>query len=264
MLQFASKIFLAADNEDRSGHATKKTARLFLISSQFLEVIRVFGDAGEEIEDRIKYAKWKATDIIKALNEGRLPIAGPPGSMESPKDHISHISNSPPTDISPEFFSPSAVAMPPPIMDLDEDRRKSSAASERNLPSLSGTYDDSQTPTGSHQTRPSIDLSAHSSQPIVPPQPHVQHFSPPPPIVPVHHTVPPPQPPTYHAPPAPPPMHHAPPPAPVYSQFVSPHATFDQAEKHCRYAISAMQFEDIATSIREMETAIAILQSLRR
>lgn len=32
---------------------------------------------------KIKYAKWKATDIIKAIREGRAPVPGPPGGEDT-------------------------------------------------------------------------------------------------------------------------------------------------------------------------------------
>ena len=35
-------------------------------------------------EDKIRYAKWKAADISKALREGRRPTPGPAGQIEDP------------------------------------------------------------------------------------------------------------------------------------------------------------------------------------
>ena len=50
MENFALKIFLAADNEDRQGSATSKTAKTFLASSVFLEVLKVFsGDVDIDV-----------------------------------------------------------------------------------------------------------------------------------------------------------------------------------------------------------------------
>lgn len=80
----ALKIFLAADNEDRAGQATRKTAKMFLISSHFLEVAKGgFGEAIDsegwtaDLEGKLKYSRWKASEIVKALNEGRQPHPGP-------------------------------------------------------------------------------------------------------------------------------------------------------------------------------------------
>ncbi|TPX34335.1 hypothetical protein SmJEL517_g02940 [Synchytrium microbalum] len=99
---FALKIFLNADNEDRAGKASKqvstyfttnisrfptphkfrKTAKTFLAASLFLELLRTFGELDGEIEEKIKYSKYKAADIMKALREGRVPEAGPPGGEQ--------------------------------------------------------------------------------------------------------------------------------------------------------------------------------------
>ncbi|KAI7899147.1 Vta1 like-domain-containing protein [Cokeromyces recurvatus] len=58
-----------ADNEDRAGKATKNTAKTFVAASVFLEILKTFGDIDPEVDAKIKYAKWKATDIMKALRE---------------------------------------------------------------------------------------------------------------------------------------------------------------------------------------------------
>ena len=51
-----------------------------------------------QLEQKQKYAVWKAADIRKALKEGRTPKAGPPvddddltvPSSEFTNDHVSH------------------------------------------------------------------------------------------------------------------------------------------------------------------------------
>ncbi|KAA1467957.1 hypothetical protein DENSPDRAFT_770127, partial [Dentipellis sp. KUC8613] len=76
---FALRVFTNADNEDRSGRATRTTAKKFLAAACFLEVLKVFEDktAWENHEDKVRYAKWKAADIAKAFREGRKPTPGP-------------------------------------------------------------------------------------------------------------------------------------------------------------------------------------------
>ncbi|OCH94754.1 DUF605-domain-containing protein [Obba rivulosa] len=87
---FALRIFAAADNEDRTGAATRATAKKFLAAANFLEILRVFDkDAvGQSTtsanEEKIRYAKWKAADIAKAFREGRKPTPGPAASDEAP------------------------------------------------------------------------------------------------------------------------------------------------------------------------------------
>ncbi|TEB38874.1 DUF605-domain-containing protein [Coprinellus micaceus] len=81
---FGLKVFTAADNEDRAGRASRSTAKKFLAAANFLETLKTFSsiDISESNLEKIKYAKWKATDIAKAFREGRKPIPGPPGWAE--------------------------------------------------------------------------------------------------------------------------------------------------------------------------------------
>ncbi|KAJ3217741.1 hypothetical protein HK099_005359 [Clydaea vesicula] len=83
---FALRIFNNGDKEDRNGAATKKTAKTFLAASQFFEILKVFGDLNEDIQQKMKYSKFKAADIMKSLNEGRVPQAGPPKSSKDEND----------------------------------------------------------------------------------------------------------------------------------------------------------------------------------
>ncbi|KAI9512503.1 Vta1 like-domain-containing protein, partial [Russula earlei] len=72
---FATRVFASADNEDTRGVATRTTAKKFLAAATFLDVLNVFEDRGpwEAHEEKIRYAKWRAADISKALREGRQP-----------------------------------------------------------------------------------------------------------------------------------------------------------------------------------------------
>ncbi len=80
--KFADKIFDKADLEDRTGEATKDTAKTFYAAASFLEILNQFykmDDDSEEIVEirkRAVYGKWKATEILKAIKEGRQPTPG--------------------------------------------------------------------------------------------------------------------------------------------------------------------------------------------
>lgn len=80
--KFADKIFDKADLEDRMGEATKDTAKTFYAAASFLEILNQFyknDDESEEIVEikkRAVYGKWKATEILKAIKEGRQPTPG--------------------------------------------------------------------------------------------------------------------------------------------------------------------------------------------
>ncbi|KPV77422.1 uncharacterized protein RHOBADRAFT_51277 [Rhodotorula graminis WP1] len=79
---FGLKLFSQADNEDRKSKATRLTARKFLAAANFLELLSIFGEPTSENRDKIKYAKWKASDIAKAFREGRTPTPGPVGGLQ--------------------------------------------------------------------------------------------------------------------------------------------------------------------------------------
>jgi vacuolar protein sorting-associated protein VTA1 len=76
---FALNIFGKADKQDRAGRADLSTAKTFYAASIFFEVLNQFGELQPDIEQKQKYAAWKAADIRKAIKEGRKPVPGPPG-----------------------------------------------------------------------------------------------------------------------------------------------------------------------------------------
>ncbi|XP_077221248.1 protein HOMOLOG OF MAMMALIAN LYST-INTERACTING PROTEIN 5-like isoform X2 [Tasmannia lanceolata] len=76
---FASNVFSKADKQDRAGRADLNTAKTFYAASIFFEILNQFGELQPDLEQKQKYAAWKAADIRKALKEGRRPEPGPPG-----------------------------------------------------------------------------------------------------------------------------------------------------------------------------------------
>ncbi|KAK6919287.1 Vta1/callose synthase, N-terminal [Dillenia turbinata] len=57
----------------------RNTAKTFYAASIFYEILNQFGELHPDLEQKRKYAAWKAADIRKALKEGRKPVPGPPG-----------------------------------------------------------------------------------------------------------------------------------------------------------------------------------------
>jgi len=109
---FALRVFTSADNEDRNGQSTRSTARKFLAAANFLELLKIFDPLPQEIEEKIKYSKWKAADISKAFREGRQPQPGPPSGDETLSSTISP----PPSTLSPSIHphSPPGSKTPSP------------------------------------------------------------------------------------------------------------------------------------------------------
>jgi vacuolar protein sorting-associated protein VTA1 len=88
--KFAMTVFEKADQEDRQGGTNyKNTAKTFYAAASFLQILEQFEQTGsensEEDRKRVIYAKWKATDILKALKEGRVPVPG--GYAEDDGEH---------------------------------------------------------------------------------------------------------------------------------------------------------------------------------
>lgn len=75
---FALNVFGKADKQDRAGRADLNTAKTFYAASIFFEILNQFGALQPDLEEKQKYAAWKAADIRKAVKEGRTPKPGPP------------------------------------------------------------------------------------------------------------------------------------------------------------------------------------------
>eukprot|EP00066_Takifugu_rubripes_P020819 XP_011610085.1 PREDICTED: vacuolar protein sorting-associated protein VTA1 homolog isoform X1 [Takifugu rubripes] len=76
---YAIKMFLYADNEDRSGRFHKNMIKSFYTASLLMDVLSVFGELSEENIQHRKYARWKATYIHNCLKSGETPESGPIG-----------------------------------------------------------------------------------------------------------------------------------------------------------------------------------------
>ena len=89
---FANRVFDRANEEDLMGNAGKNTAKTFYAASTFLQILEQFSDDNDTSEEhaedrkRIVYSKWKSTDILKAIKEGRRPTPGGYGEDEEDED----------------------------------------------------------------------------------------------------------------------------------------------------------------------------------
>ena len=266
------------------------------------------------MDDKIRYAKWKAADIAKAFREGRKPIAGPADQAEeqSPVPGITIEAASPeqsastgymggwpgsPSMFDPDLSSPgnwSTAATPGTadhrMFDLpvsppsnDQDPRRATVGSE-----LEGVPEQPATPEESlfadpHTRRPT-QLPPGEAPPQLPSRPSEPGSIPPPGVVPTHtetYTAPaidpgvnasprPPiqsyqqiSPPMY-APTQPPPqvIRNVAPPPPPAAPIPPPQLTpkqIAQAQKHCRYAISALDYEDFQRARQDLLDALKII-----
>jgi len=126
---FAANVFDKADEVDRAGLADKSTARTFYASAVFYDVLQQFtkkDDAEEEgtdaFEDQQKrvYAKWKATEILKAIKEGRAVTPGGYGETQEEEEKEKEDMGIPPpapvnAPIVEDEDSEEMVIPPPPL-----------------------------------------------------------------------------------------------------------------------------------------------------
>lgn len=236
----ALKLFALADNQDRAGNFHKNMIKQFYTSSFLFGALTQFGELSEDIIEKQKYAKYKAADIARCLKNGIQPTAGPPGGDD--------------TELS--------VPQPAPIG--------------------FGGYDPSSAPQGT----PYAVYPEGGVETYTPPQP--THPHPPPGSVPVFppadQSSPVPKPRTHlppqNDPPAPTPMQPQQPITPQVQQplptatpilqpgsiTIHPGLTFkeySQASKYCRYASSALDYEDAKTAINNLTKALRLLQTGR-
>lgn len=74
---FVMALFNKADTLDRAGTANKNTIRMFFMATVLFEAMAVFGPLTDEVNQRAKYAKIKAAYIQKCLKAGQTPKPGP-------------------------------------------------------------------------------------------------------------------------------------------------------------------------------------------
>ncbi|KAK9091969.1 hypothetical protein Syun_026880 [Stephania yunnanensis] len=140
---FASNVFAKADKQDRAGRADINTAKTFYAASIFFEILNQFGELQPDVEQKQKYAAWKAADIRKALKEGRKPEAGPPGgdedlSIPSDTSNISYDGGSR-GNVSADH-SGAGLDLPPQTQDRANYQPSSPPPFSRNASSSSPSY----------------------------------------------------------------------------------------------------------------------------
>ncbi|KAL3882430.1 hypothetical protein ACJMK2_028769 [Sinanodonta woodiana] len=201
---YALKVFLYADNEDRAGRFNKNVVKSFYTAGMLFDVLSVFGEISEDIEKNRKYAKWKAAYIHKCLKNGETPIPGPmPDGTDEAAAGVSSIGfESHQPQPGPSNYPSSSLDLPTP----------------NQYPTM-GTHAPPTTPQEPPQAKPAIS----------------------PPNQPTNVT--------YNA------NWTAPKPTGV---TLTP-AHYQKALKLCKYASSALQYEDSQTAIQNLSKALSLL-----
>ncbi|KFO32252.1 vacuolar protein sorting-associated protein VTA1 homolog [Fukomys damarensis] len=214
---YALKMFLYADNEDRAGRFHKNMIKSFYTASLLIDVITVFGELTDENVKHRKYARWKATYIHNCLKNGETPQAGPVGIEED-------------NDI-----------------EENEEAGATSLPTQPPQPSSSSVFDPSNIPSGSY-TGIQIPPGAHAPANTPAEVPHGAGVTSNP-IQPSPQTVPAIDPALFS----------------TVSQGdvrLTPE-DFARAQKYCKYAGSALQYEDVSTAVQNLQKALKLLTTGR-
>lgn len=245
--QFGAEVFQRAENAVHADQATRQTADTYQAAATFLEVNNIWGPLSAEIASQIKYAKYHAVRILKALKAGEDPNASNP--KEPVPDELE--------DLKMEDAPAAGSRFRPHVVD-DEDEEQ--APMTRGIPA----QHDPAPPSLPDTPMPAPD-AFDDPELSIPSVPTTHPFSPPPPTEPPTTTLPDP-------PPAPPqaPKPKAPALAPRVIRTLPPQAAptpgtgsapvdeeaVMQAQKHAKWAISALNFEDVPTAISELRLAL--------
>lgn len=322
--QFAQETLDRAERVIKANKVTLQTASTFDAALTFLNLVNIWGQPDVETQQKIKYAKWNAARITKAIKEGKDPNESNPKKEDLPPQQPALDPTDPEVQLlgdTSEGPKPASVEEAP-----DADLPKGSAVVSLpqspatglqptaapdddvlRLPSAPGYEDASapSAPSGYFDPPPALPspISPPTQAPTAPdwaptPPPASTAFPPPssdsaaPPGGP--RTFAPSQPPTAAAalppasspnsfytnvpPPAnvsrpvvPPPSNRIVPSAPtapggfsqvpqqVTGNFTTDDAAMSQAQKHAKWAISALNFEDVPTAVRELRRALEAL-----
>ncbi|XP_078085551.1 vacuolar protein sorting-associated protein VTA1 homolog isoform X2 [Mustelus asterias] len=224
---YAYKMFLYADTEDRAGRFHKNMIKSFYTASLLYDVLTVFGELTEENIQHRKYAKWKAAYIHNCLKNGETPQSGPIG-MED--DEILDIESKGDGSLPQSSNS----NMPPesmPTADLSNIQVPPSDQPPSNFSTI-------HIPPGAHA--PANTPAEVPGSSVLPNTPTIQ---------PVPQNIPIIDPSLYSV-------------KPQGEVRLTPE-DYARAQKYCKYAGSALQYEDVGTAVENLQKALKLLTTGR-
>lgn len=77
MDNYAFKLFSYADQQDRASNFSKNVVKAFYSAGMIYDILESLGELSEESNQNRKYAKYKAAYIHNCLKNGETPIPGP-------------------------------------------------------------------------------------------------------------------------------------------------------------------------------------------
>ncbi|KJZ75464.1 hypothetical protein HIM_05160 [Hirsutella minnesotensis 3608] len=277
--QFAHETFARAERTLRANKVTRQTADTFDAAATFFDLTREWGPPDPETLQKIKFAKWNAARILKAIRDGKDPNESnpkppPPTTGQDANDDGQPVLSLDDPDVR-------QIMSPPPLPASVEDAPD---AGDHTLPQSQplppppvqeGYFPPD--PSAPPDSTSSFDPSSHSrtsepsAPPLMPPPASTTHF-PSQPSPQFSSSV---QPSLSQPAMGGPGSNTSTPPvwSPVAAPAVSSPALshglpipsaanqrdINQAQKHAKWAISALNFEDVPTAIKELRSALATL-----
>ncbi|KFM73993.1 Vacuolar protein sorting-associated protein VTA1-like protein, partial [Stegodyphus mimosarum] len=205
---YALKLFLWADNEDRSGRFNKNVVKAFYTSGFIYDVANTFGDPSEEVLHHRKYAKWKATYIHNCLKNGITPVAGPIAMEGEDGETEEENLGFTPSDGGQTYNSSEQPQVPYPVGGLFN--MPGYKPEGFNLP-VPGAHAPPSTPNGTNQLSPTTSVTEINTQPEN-----------------------------------------------TGGVNLRPE-DYQKAQKYCKWAGSALQYEDVPTAIASLQKALRLL-----
>ncbi|PHH75708.1 hypothetical protein CDD80_2165 [Ophiocordyceps camponoti-rufipedis] len=234
----------------------RQTADTFDAAATFFDLTREWGAPDAEIVQKIKFAKWNATRILKAIREGKDPNESNPPKPEPVQAN--------PPQLDPDDPSVRQIVSPPPPVTVedvpDDDAVVEAPPAETDyFPHVpSDNMASGVNPAGFAPPDPMPGISPSAVQPSHLHAPaSAPHFQPPSSRVSAADAS---SPTSWTA------AHHAASPvfAPPPPQGVSavPLASttsqrdINEAQRHAKWAISALNFDDVPTAVKELRNAL--------
>ncbi|KAL5594812.1 hypothetical protein BROUX41_001719 [Berkeleyomyces rouxiae] len=288
--QFAQQAFERSERVLRANKVTKQTADTFDAAATFFSLAKIWGDIDEETRQKIMFCKWNGARILKAIRAGEDPNASNP-VLDNPEPILDDDVLASETNLDPdaELEAGSALASaatasstsPQPVtvediddpdIELPQEQQHSTEPCDL-LPSVPQnvaprTIDPpspmSVTDDPSDWTAAAVSASGSPTGPVIDPHTTLEYsashsVSPATPVLSAPET-------TTSLPIATassaPAVDAWKPPAPTAHEFSTDDADAVKAQKHCKWAISALNFEDVPTAVKELRNALAALGAL--
>ena len=116
--QFGLETFSRADNTVRANKASRQTADTFQASATFLDLLQIWGAVEPEITAKVKFAKYHALRIAKAVKAGEDPNLSNPAPEPAVDDQLPPLD---PNDADVQMLDSDAAPRQPSVVEIPDE-----------------------------------------------------------------------------------------------------------------------------------------------